>query len=251
MSQTATLVDTIKRQLKARGFTYAAVAKALDLSEASVKRLFSEHNFTLQRLENLCELMGMDFAELVLQMENKQKQMTQLSLQQEEEIASDVGLLLVAVCVVSGYTFEEIVDQYKIEKTDLIRKLAKLDKLKIIELQPNNRIKLLVSRNFAWRANGAIQKFFLEKVARDFFHSRFDRDTEKLVVVNGLLSPAKNALLQEKMLRLAQEFNEYAREDSGLAMGKKFGTTLVVAVRQWRYSLFEKFARGGDAKGEM
>jgi transcriptional regulator with XRE-family HTH domain len=244
MSQTATLVDTIKRQLKARGFTYAAVAKALDLSEASVKRLFSESNFTLQRLESLCELMSMDFVELVQEMEAGQKQMTKLTREQEEEIANDLELLLVTVCVISGYTFQEIIAQDQIQETSCIRKLAKLDKLKIIELLPNNRIKLLVSRNFSWHPDGPIQRFFLDKVAKDFFHSRFNRDTERLLVVNGLLSPAKNALLQEKMQRLAQEFNDYAKEDSGLPMEKKFGTTLVVAVRQWRYSLFEKFVRG-------
>lgn len=243
MSQTANLVDTIKRQLKAQGLTYAEVAKTLDLSEASVKRLFSEQNFTLERLESLCKLMGMDFTELMQHMENDQRKTTRLTMEQEEEIAADLGLLMTAVCVISGYTFQQIVNQYKITETECIRKLAKLDKLKIIELLPNNRIKLLVSRNFSWHPNGPIQRFFLERVARDFFHSKFDRETERLMVVNGLLSNAKNALLQEKMQRLIQEFNEFAREDSALDMDNKFGTTLVLAVRQWRYSLFEKFAR--------
>ncbi|GAB1263418.1 helix-turn-helix transcriptional regulator [Aurantivibrio infirmus] len=243
MSQTIALVNTLKRQLKAQGKTYADVAVALDLSEASVKRLFSEHNFTLERLDTLCRLLGMDFAELVQQMDLQQKQMTELTLEQEQEIASDIVQVLVAVCVINGYTFAEIIEQYKLKETDLIQKLAKLDRLKIIELLPNNRIKLLVSRNFSWLRSGPIQKFFLDKVASDFFHSHFDRESEQLLVFNGLLSKTKNALLHEKMKRLAQEFNEMAQDDMALPLDKRFGNTLVLAVRQWRYSLFDQFTR--------
>ena len=34
-----TLIDALKRMLKAKGITYAVVAEALELSEASVKRI--------------------------------------------------------------------------------------------------------------------------------------------------------------------------------------------------------------------
>ena len=58
------LVDTLKRILKGRGITYAAVAAGLGLSEASVKRMFSRRDFTLQRLEDVCRIAGVDFGEL-------------------------------------------------------------------------------------------------------------------------------------------------------------------------------------------
>ncbi len=243
MSQIDKLVSTLKRQLKAQGKTYADVAKALDLSEASVKRLFSEQNFTLQRLDSLCQLLGVDFVQLIQQMDQQQRKVSSLTMEQEEEIAGDLGLILVAVCCLNGYSFEEILQQFRIEETELIRKLAKLDRLKFIELLPKNRIKLLVSPNFTWNPNGPIQRFFLDKVEQDFFQSRFDRETEQLIVVNGLLSSPKNKLVQEKMQRLAEEFNDMARDDSVLDMENRNGTTLVVAIRQWQYSVFKKFYR--------
>ncbi|MGH1472349.1 MAG: helix-turn-helix domain-containing protein [Cellvibrionaceae bacterium] len=243
INQTKALIDTLKRELKSQGKTYADVAQALSLSEASVKRLFSEQNFTLQRLDSLCQLLSIDFGQLVVRMESLQKRMDQLSIDQEKEIADDPLLLIVAVCVINGYRFDEIQSQYEISEMLLIQKLAGLDRLKIIDLLPNNRIKLRVSRNFSWLANGPIQQYFLEKVAGDFFQSDFDRETEQLIVVNGLLSNSKNALVQEKMQQLMQDFNELAKSDTELDMDRKFGTTLVVAVRQWRYSLFDQFAR--------
>ena len=53
MAHTAALVDVLKRELKARGITYAHVARKLNLSEASVKRMFSKREFTLKRLDEI------------------------------------------------------------------------------------------------------------------------------------------------------------------------------------------------------
>ena len=51
---TVALVDALKRALKSRGITYSALAARLGLSEAGVKRMFSKHDFTLQRMDDVC-----------------------------------------------------------------------------------------------------------------------------------------------------------------------------------------------------
>jgi len=56
MSQTAQLIQTIKKLLKARGMTYAQLAQHLHLSEASVKRQFSQKSFNVQSLEKFAML---------------------------------------------------------------------------------------------------------------------------------------------------------------------------------------------------
>jgi predicted nucleotidyltransferase len=48
MSEVTQLITTLKRQLKQQGKTYRDVALALDLSEASVKRLFASESFALE-----------------------------------------------------------------------------------------------------------------------------------------------------------------------------------------------------------
>jgi len=239
MAQTPALLTTLKKQLKAHGKTYVDVAAALELSEASVKRLFAGENFTLQRLESVCQLIGLELSELVSLMAQEQPQLMQLTLEQEKEIAYDFILLMVALSVINGYTFSDLLDHYKLSTTRCIQKLAQLDRLKIIDLLPNNRIKLKVSPNFRWLPNGPIQKFFHEKVQQDFFSSRFDKDDEKLVVLNALMSKSSNAELQKKMQKLAREFNELMQEDAALPMGEKFGTTMVLALRHWNFDNFK------------
>ena len=69
MSQTRPLVDTLKQELRKQRVTYRRVSEALELSETSVKRLFSEEAFSLKRLEKICELLHLDISDLVHLME--------------------------------------------------------------------------------------------------------------------------------------------------------------------------------------
>jgi len=243
MAQVGPLIDTLKRELKAQGKTYLDVAAALELSEASVKRLFAEKNFTLQRLELICDLLNLELSELVQRMSKEQRQLTQLSRDQEKEIANDLLLLLITVSVISGMSYQDILSSYEITEAECIQKLAKLDRLKIIDLLPGNRVKLLVAPNFHWLPNGPIQQFFQQKVEQDFFSSRFDKANEKLIVCNAILTDESNARLQRKMERLAAEFNELMQEDQTSPNNAKHGTTMVLAIRQWQYSLFKKLTR--------
>ncbi len=44
--------DGLRMHLRARGLTYAHVARALKISEATVKRIFATRNCTLDRLDS-------------------------------------------------------------------------------------------------------------------------------------------------------------------------------------------------------
>jgi cyanate lyase len=243
MAQIPSLVQTLKQQLKAHGKTYADVATALGLSEASVKRLFAEQSFTLQRLESVGQLIGLQITDLVQLMLQAQPQLVQLTVEQEQQIVSDPLLLMITVNVMNGLSFQALTEKYAIKPTDCIQKLAQLDRLHIIELLPNNRIKLLIAPNFTWLPNGPIQNFYQTQLEREFFQSRFDKETEKLIVLNGLLSKASNSAIQKKMQQLANSFNELIKEDMPQPLENKYGTTAVFALRQWQYSLFESYLK--------
>ena len=243
MTQVVRLVETLKKQLKAHGKTYADVATHLGLSEASVKRTFAEHTLTLERLERICGLIEIDLAGLVQAMQAEAPQTSGLSEAQEQEIADDPLLLLVAVCAINAYGLADMLEQYRLTEAECVQKLIRLERLRLIELMPGNRIKLRIAPNFHWQPGGPIQRFFQAHVAGDFFRSRFDGKQERLVVLNGLLSPAGNAQWQRKMQRLVSEFNELCREEASLPLADRFGTTAVLAVRQWQYSLFREFGK--------
>lgn len=243
MAHSGALVDVLKRELKTRGVTYAQVARKLNLSEASIKRMFSKRDFTLKRLDQVCQLAQSEFSDLARTLSHQESQVSQLSHEQEKEIASSIKLFLVAVCVLNHVNLEQIVALYDISKAECIQLLVKLDRVGFIQLQPNNRIKLLVSRDFAWLPDGPIQRFFKQHAHSDFFRSRFDRPDEYMVAVNGMLSRNSCAAIIARLKRTAREFSELHNDDLRLPPSERSAVSLLVAIRHWELQAFAELRR--------
>ena len=243
MAGSAALIDVLKRELKARGITYGRVARDLGMSEASMKRMFSQKNFTLRRLDAVCRLAHIEFSELTRTLNREEAQISQLTHEQEKEIVANKKLFLVAVCALNHVTFEQIVNTYEIPKAECIQLLARLDRLKFIELQPNNRIRLLVSRTFSWLPDGPIQRFFNQQAHNEYFRSRFDRPEEFMVVVNGMLSKSSSAAIVTRLKRIAREFSELHNEDVRLPLAERSAMSLLVAIRHWELQAFAEIRR--------
>ncbi|NIQ16487.1 MAG: XRE family transcriptional regulator, partial [Candidatus Dadabacteria bacterium] len=80
----------------------------------------------------------LNFTDLVRLLDEEQNKLSNLTEEQEQELVSDLKFLLIAICVQSNWTFEEIISYYKISELECIKYLARLDKLGLIQLLPNN-----------------------------------------------------------------------------------------------------------------
>ncbi|TVP42537.1 MAG: XRE family transcriptional regulator, partial [Halomonas sp.] len=116
-------------------------------------------------------------------------------------------------------------------------------------LLPRNRVKLKVAANFNWIENGPIQQFFQQRIASEYFNSRFQAEDENLIVLNGMLSKSSNQAFQRRMQRLAREFEEFNREDVALDFDTRHGATVIIAIRGWHYGLFKN--GGGERTAHL
>ena len=248
MSQTRTLIETLKQELRKQRITYREVSQALDLSETSVKRLFADAAFSVRRLEKVCELLHLEISDLVHLMQKNIELTTELSRVQEEELVSDIKLLLVALLLMNKLQFTDILATYEISEPEGIRLLARLDRMKIIELLPGNRVKLMISPNFRWLPNGPIQKFFETKVQLEFLNSSFNGPGQYRVFVSGMISREANAEIIRKIQHLAQEMHELNVESESLPLEHRFGTSLMMAIRPWEINVFSELRRSSDQR---
>jgi len=83
---------TLKQVLKANRLTYAEMVRRLDMSEANVKRMFASQRFTLEWLEQICRLMQMELSGLFQLYEASRQRVTQLTVEQEQELVADAAL---------------------------------------------------------------------------------------------------------------------------------------------------------------
>src|SRR4051812_25158698 len=243
MARTAALIDALKRELKARSITYGVIARQLAVSEVSVKRMFAQKEFTLSRLDRICECAGLEFSDLARSLSTADAVISQLSYEQEKDLVADYRLMLVALCTLNHWSFEDIVAAYGLPHSEAVQLLARLDRLKFIELLPNNRVRLLVSRAFSWIPDGPIQRFFKEQVQADFFRSRFDRESELLLLANGALSKTSLAALLARLRKTAAEFSGMRSDDAALPFAERTPITLLLAVRPWEPDVLRKLRR--------
>ena len=242
MPHAITLVDTLKRLLKARGITYGELAARIDMSEASVKRMFSQKNFTLQRLDQILSASGIEFDELS-EAQNAPALISQLTLTQEKEIIGDPRLLVVAVSAMNHICFDDIVKYYDMSGVEVTRYLLRLDKIGFLELLPNNRVKLLIARTFGWIANGPIQSYFRHEAAADYLDSRFDGADEVLRLVNVMLTKQSGAALLERLKQVAAEFSQQHQHETRLPLEQRHAISFIVAARPWVPHVFKTLLR--------
>lgn len=243
MSQSILLVQALKQLLKSQNMTYVHVAKELRLSEASIKRMFSNRQFNLERIDTICEMLGIEISDLLQKMQQMSKRITQLSFDQEKMIVSDKKLCLVTICVVNHWSLDNILNYYNLTESECIRYLAQLDKIKVIELLPKNKIKLLISPHFIWIPNGPIQRFFQQYILNDFIGSNFQNKNEEMICQFGMLTEESNALLRKKLRHLAEEFLILKQQDSGESFNKQIGHACILMLRPWAPAIFNEFVK--------
>lgn len=244
MAMAAELIGHLKAVLKQKGVTYADVAAHLELSESSVKRLFRDRDMTLTRLESICGLVDIDITELADRTNEHRRNVTELTVEQEELLVGDEQLFLLAAHLIYGWSVEQILNHYTLDAHKTQRHLTTLDKLRIIELLPENRVRIMLSPEFEWIKGGPIQTFFETTVQGNFFSSDFSGNGELRLVVNGWMSVQSVNAFHDSMRRLAREFDQHKQFDKHAPADQRKGTTLVMAIRPWALEIFEKYKRG-------
>jgi len=242
------LLKTLKNILRKQRVTYLDVAHALHLSEASVKRMFSQQDMSISRIDRVLKLVKLDFSDLVKIAESETVFISQLTEKQEKELVSDTELLLVAIAIRNKLSIEQIVDTYKISTERCQILLRRIERLGLIEIRGNGEIRPTMSRRFHWIKDGHIEKFFKEKTLDEFFQSSFDGPGETLAVAHGMLSRKSNQRIRELSEKLVSEYYALLEEDSKLPHAQRFGATLIVAMRPLELSLFKKYRRAGKEK---
>jgi transcriptional regulator with XRE-family HTH domain len=228
----------LKAELKAAGLTYAALARHLGLAESSVKRMFAKGDMPLARIDEICAVLKTDFADLARKVADAQPQRHELTLEQETAVVADPKLLLLAICCLSLWTYEQIVATYNYTEAEVVKGLVQLDKLGIIVLKPMNRYRLHVAKTFRWRPHGPVMQYFREQVVDDYYSGGFDGEGETLMLVHGQIGRSLASTFVERLQRVGQDFAQQHLADQKLDPEQKRSYTLVVAMRNWFFSAF-------------
>lgn len=243
MSTTADLVSALKAELKASHMTYADLGSALGMAESSIKRMFAKGDMPLSRIDAILRVLKMDFAELARRVADAQPAISQLTEAQERAVVADARVLLVAICCLSHWSFEQILANYRLTEAQAIQALTRLDSVGVIELRPLNRYRLLVSKGFRWQPDGPVMRYFRSQVVGEYFSGGFDGEGELLTLVHGSIGPGEAPVIAERLQRVAQDFAQQHLSDQRVPEEQRQPYTLVIGWRRWVFSAFREFQR--------
>nr|WP_295786421.1 helix-turn-helix transcriptional regulator [Rhodoferax sp.] len=243
MSTTADLVSALKHELKSAHMTYANLAAAMGMAESSVKRMLAKGDMPLSRIDAICRALKLDFADLARRVADSQPLLAQLTQEQERAVVADKKLLLVAICVLSQWTLEQVIASYRLTEPECIGYLAQLDRIGIIELRPLNRYRLKLAKAFRWRPHGPVMDYFRDNALLDYFSGGFDGVGESLLLVHGSVSRSLAPSFMERMQRVAQDFAQQHLADQKLQDKDREGYTLLLAMRSWEFEAFAALRR--------
>jgi transcriptional regulator with XRE-family HTH domain len=243
MAVSVDLIDALKRLLRGQGMTYRELAGRLKMSEAAVKRMFSLRAMSLQRLEQICDALDIGLPELAAESQRGRESMAELSEAQEKALVSEPALLLAMFLSLNRWRQPDVLEQFAFTEPQWTRLLVKLDRLGIIELQPHNRARPLTARNFRWRRDGPMERYFREKLLGDYFADPFDGEQDGLFLLSGSLSRDGIRQMRQHLEETVREFDTLLARDAALPAKERIGVSLVLAQKPWLLQLFQQYRR--------
>ena len=246
MAVSVELIDALKRLLRGQGLTYRELAARVKMSEAAVKRMFSLRAMSLQRLEQICDVLDVGLSELAAESARGRDSMAELSEAQEKALVSEPALLLALFLSLNRWRQQDVLAQFSFTEPQWTSLLIKLDRLGIIELMPGNRARTLTARNFRWRRSGPMEHYFREHLLADYFADPFDGEQDGLFLLTGSLSVDGVRQMRQRLEEVVREFDALLIRDATLTAKERIGVSLVLAQKPWLLQLFQQYRRAQE-----
>jgi len=244
---TRAIVETLKKVLKARGMTYADLAHALRVSTPTVKRLFSQRTFTLERLEEILKVIELDFYELARMSHGRRSGPVELAVEQETALAKDARLFSVFWLLCNEWRFDEIVAEFRLGAAQITSYFARLERLRLIDWRPGNRARLRVPKHYVWRAGGPLRKAYGLRVVNEFMRARFDAPHDAFHFEAQELSAESALVVKRRLERVAAEINELVEIDAATPAKKRVTLGVLLACRPWSISIVHALRADAEA----
>jgi hypothetical protein len=228
-------VEALKASVRARGMTYAQLSRKLNVSEPTVKRMFSRRAFTLARIEQILRVLDLELYDVARMSRARGEGPVELTLEQEHALAKDERLISVFWLLLNDRTFGDILAEYSISRPELTLMFARLARLQMIDWGVGERVRLRIARDFRWRAAGPVKKAYGRRVVQEFVKGRFDGGAELLRFDARDVSEESATLIRRRLERVAGEFNELAEIDATLPARRRVGFGLIVGCRPWEF----------------
>lgn len=239
------IIKHLKTVLNDNGLTYAQFAKRLNLSEVTIKRIFSyKSSLTLEKIEKFCEVLNLDLFAVITQVKIKSQNKKQhLTLEQEKALDKSPKLLVYFYSLLAGSSSERIISNYNITPIESQKYLIELDRLGLIYLESNNKFKILTHPFVEWSENGPLNKKYEKDLRADFLNYISLKSNEWFLFKKAYLTTESLKLIRRQQDELLGKIKEYSEFDRATQPDRCESTTFLFAARNWIPTSIQKYKK--------
>jgi transcriptional regulator with XRE-family HTH domain len=225
---TAVLLE-LRRELKRQGIHVGPLAEELGVSEPTIWRWLRGKGLTLDRLDRLCTILGLDLRDLITR--SHEGGADRFTFAQERLLAADRGLALLFFSILNGAQREVFVGEFGLAPDRVDQHLDRLRRLRLIDIAPNGRLRPLTIRAIKWRRGGPLAVAF-DRTVKGFFLSMDFGAADALYVSDMIrLSNAGRARVHALFEALREDIHEIAEQDCAARLEHYDWSALFMLVR--------------------
>jgi transcriptional regulator with XRE-family HTH domain len=224
------ILAALKSALRAKNLTYKAVAARLGVHEATVKRNLNGRGLSLEFLEQVCSLADLRIPELLeMSRDGEDGRQHHISIRQESGLASNLLSTFFFLLLQRKWTPEEIREEFRLTEAQLVNHLVRLDRLGVIKLLPNNRVRVLIGRHPDWKSGGPIRQSFNRWLGQQFANMDYPRGMFEVETVK--IAPSSLVLVQSLMKDFSEAIIRIGERDHQLRGEQLAWYSILVATR--------------------
>lgn len=175
--------ETIKKMMFGRGYHYEDLAKALEISLSTAKRLLSSDDLSFERVLQICNWLDIDFYKVVEMTKQTKIEWQYLSREQEEFLAANPGHYRILKLLLRGESPAALRKRLSLAHSKMAAFLADLETYALISVKQMDAeffVKPLVAQRFDWIDQGPLWRAFFKQSVTGFIDKYFAPDrTEK------------------------------------------------------------------------
>ena len=231
-------MNYVKKKARELSLTQKQIAKELRVSLPTVKRWWSGRGVSLPVLNKICVLLGVTLSEVFLEIENQSSSRFTYTLEQERMLVQFSQALALFDLLISGKSMAQIKRKYTLSESRSTSLLLKLDRVQLIELSAENKIKFLHRGEPQWILNGPLSQKYRTIMISSLLGEHTKAETTFLI--HDYL-PEDLSLIQTRMKDLEHLMNACNSRSAGNQAAVSYGTYMTFKKFEWdlRYSLNE------------
>jgi len=210
------IFDMLKRVMRARGMSYRDLGDRLGVSEPSIKRMFSQRDCKMSRLDRICDILDISLSDLEAGAERYDEDPISLGQDIELRFAEDVSLFTFFILLREGLSAERIGEAFGLDQFDLFFYARDLEAMALAEVGPGGAISRLEKRPIQFRHDGPLNRIH-SALNIEFIRQCIETEARSFMTVSRQLRPETVRLIEEELNALRRKITTLARQDQLLS----------------------------------